>query len=148
MHNQRLAHDVPASHSRVKRAVRILEYHLHLAPHFAHRAPVKRVQVFALEDDVPFGRLVELQYAAPRCGLAAAAFAHQPKRFAPLNGEAHIVDRLDVRNLALKEDARSHRKVHLQVAHIQQDLFVGRSAVAGAVLRLCLCSGHPTSPNG
>ena len=48
----------------------------------------------AIVDDFARRRLVQLENGAPNGRLAAAGFAHQTQRFARVDGEGHVVHRL------------------------------------------------------
>ena len=92
---QRLADDVGDRQPRIQRAVRILENHLEPAPARAQFRPAQAGDVLALEHNAAGGRLDELDDRASERGLAAAAFAHQPDRFARRDGEAHVIHGAD-----------------------------------------------------
>ncbi len=162
----RLGHDVAHGHAWVQRGVRILEDHLQVAPHLPHLGAVERGQVAAVEDDVAFGRLVELQDGASRGRFTAPRFADEAQRLAALDGEGNAVDRLHGADLALEDDPLREREVHLEVLHIQQRLtisrggggvcagllgdgshasFLQRFQVTGRSFGLpkCPCPGHP-----
>ena len=119
VHEERLADDVPAGHAGVQRGDGILEDQLHVAPHLSQRLALEGDEVLALEQDRPGCRLVELQNAAARRGLAAAAFPDEAEGLPLLHVEADVVHRLDVPHPGT-EDARGHRKIHHEILDIDQ----------------------------
>jgi hypothetical protein len=58
---QRLGDDVAHGHARVERGVRVLEDDLHLPPDLTHLAAAEPRDVAPVEDDLPGGRLDQLQ---------------------------------------------------------------------------------------
>src|SRR5207244_2826206 len=122
LHEERLPDNIPRGHARVQGAVRVLKYHLHVATHASQLPPVYAAQVLAIEQDGASGGPVQLQYAPPRRGLPAPALPYQPERLSSSHDEAHVIDCLDVPYGALDEDARGHRKVHLEVLHLDEHL--------------------------
>jgi hypothetical protein len=71
MHLERLADDVADGHARVERRVRVLEDHLHPAPHAAHLLATEGRELGAIELHRTRRRLVELEDRAAGRGLAA-----------------------------------------------------------------------------
>ncbi len=117
-----LADDLAYFHARIERAVGVLENDLNLLPYRDQALLVELVQVDALEDDVAGRRVLELQDAAPRGGLAAARFAHQPEGLTLLDLEADVVDGLHVGDGLLEHDALEDREVHLEVPDLDERL--------------------------
>ena len=97
MNDQRLLDDVARTHARIQRRVRILKYHLHVAPGRAHPAAIERQDVLAAKPHLAGRRLDQPQHASAGRALAAARFADQPVGLALLDGEAHIVHGADDR---------------------------------------------------
>ena len=114
--DQRLADDAADAHARVQRGVRVLEDHLHLAAEEAQLVALDAAEVAAVEEHLAGGGPVELEDGAAGRRLAAAAFADQAQRLAAADEEGDAVDRLHVGDLALEDDARGDREVHLQVS--------------------------------
>src|SRR5206468_9238986 len=75
----RVPHDLPHAPARVQRGVRILEDHLHLAPHRVHRPAAEVRDVPPVEADDPAGRLEQPQQTAAERGLAAPRLPDEPK---------------------------------------------------------------------
>src|SRR6185436_17217106 len=71
VHLERLGDDLADGHARVERRIRVLEDHLHLAPHAAQLARRERRDVDALEPDAAARRPLEQQHAAAGGDLAA-----------------------------------------------------------------------------
>ena len=84
---------VADGHSRVERAVRVLENHLHLTAQRAHLALREAEQVAPVEPDLPRSRLDQAQREASGGRLAAARFADQRQSFPGVELEADVVDR-------------------------------------------------------
>jgi hypothetical protein len=101
VHLERLGDDRAHGHARVERRIRILEDHLHLAPHLAHGLTLQRGEVGAVEVHMAGRRAVELQDSPAGGRLAAARLAHQPQRLALAHEEVDAVDRPDLADLAL-----------------------------------------------
>ena len=115
VHIQRFAHDVRHGHARVQRGIRILEHHRRLR---AELLQVRfRLDGLAIVNDFARRRLVQLEDGAPNSRLAAAGFAHQTERFALIDGEGHIIDRLQRLGA---EEAHVDVKVFFQSFDFQQ----------------------------
>ena len=93
----RLADDLAHGHAWVERAVGVLENHLELAATGAQRFTAQLRDVLALEKDAPRRRLKEPDDGAAQRGLATAAFAHEPERFAGSELQAHVIHGLHMR---------------------------------------------------
>ena len=113
---ERFRDNVPDTHPRVERRVRILEDDLHVTPHLAHRRAAEREQVDVPEPHLTRRGLDQAQHAAPRRRLPAARFADEPERLAFLDREAHLVDSLRGRHGS--EEARSAGEVLGQAADV------------------------------
>ena len=141
VHLQRFADDVPHGHAGVKRGIRILEDHLHLAAHAAQllALDVRQFQIFAFvsEEDPTGSRPVELENGSASRGLAAAALAHQPQGLAPADEEINAIHRLDVTYVALNDDPLGDGEIHLQSFDSKQDIVAHSTAL--------LPSAHPPS---
>src|SRR5215470_9632425 len=95
--NQALLDDLSHRKPRRKRAVRVLEHDLHVAPERPHVFRVVAVDAVAEIDDRPFARHKPEQGKAER-GLTRTRLAYDTKRLALFDGEIDAVDRLDVTN--------------------------------------------------
>ena len=122
VHLHGLADDVADLHSRVQRAVGILEDDLDLLPYGDQVLLVQAAEVHALEDDVAGGGTLELQYAAPGGGLAAAGLSHEAQGLPLLDGEGDVVHRLDMGDGLLEDDALEDREIHLEVLDLDQGI--------------------------
>src|SRR5260370_34704020 len=80
-------------HTRVKGAVRILEYHLKISPPSAQLPAIQSRDVFAIEHYLAGSRFDEPGDGTPQSRLAAAAFADQPDSLARSNVEADAIHR-------------------------------------------------------
>ena len=98
----------------VERGERVLEDDLHFPAHVAHFIHAELAYVRAVEGDLAVGGLDEAQDGATHGGLAAAGFADDPERASFLDGETHIVHRL--------EHSGRHMEVFFEVFHLQQYL--------------------------
>src|SRR4029079_18192136 len=109
----RLLDDVADRHPRIERRVRILEHDLHLAPHPAQVLAAERRQLLAVEEHGAAGRLGQLEDAIAGRRLARAGLADDAERLAWSDLEADVVDRLDVVDRALDQEAPPDREVLL-----------------------------------
>ena len=112
-----------------------------MAAHASQLPPVYAAQVLAIEQDGASGGPVQLQYAPPRRGLPAPALPYQPERLSSSHDEADVIDCLDVPHGALDEDARGHRKVHLQVLHLDEHLVCRSGGAVGDAQQLHFVEG-------
>ena len=69
MHIQRLTNDVLHRHTRVQGGIRVLEDHLHVAPHLGK---VLLRDKLAIEKDLSGSRLVQMKQRTSNSGLSAA----------------------------------------------------------------------------
>ena len=90
----------------VERGERILEHVLDAAVQELCRTGRQPCDIVAFETDAAGDGLLEPDDAAARGGFPAAGLAHQPKRLARLDGEAHALDGMDARESAAKQAAR------------------------------------------
>src|SRR5205823_11381820 len=121
----RLADDRADLLARVQGAVGVLEDDLDAAAQRHQLAAVELGDIDAIIEDLALGRLFEPQDAAAHRGLAAAALADQPQGFAAADRQVDAVHRLDVADMAPRDEPLGHREVHPQPAHLQQWLRVG-----------------------
>ena len=99
----RVGDDRPHALARVERRVRILEDHLDLAPKRAQLPRSEMLDRPPLEDDLAVGRLEQAHDRAAQRRLAAAGLTHEPERLPFANREAHVVDGVHARDLALHD---------------------------------------------
>ena len=131
---QVLAHHLAHRHARVQRRERILEDHLHPAPHLEHALArqcqqVRHRSVHAVAHGA-IGGAFQANERASQGALAAAALAHQAERLAPANGQVDAVHRLDLTHYALQE-ASLDGKPGTQVLRLQQGRFGGSGGSRG-----------------
>src|SRR5262249_39966131 len=102
----------PPPQAWVEAGVRIFKDHLHPPLERRHRPPVlARADLDPIENDAASARRIKPDDATSGRRLAAARFAHQRKRLAPLNGEADPVERLDPEpGLALEHPLERRRR--------------------------------------
>ena len=96
---QGFAHDLPDSHPRVQAGGGILEDDLHLPAvrlHFEADLFLLIEDRCAVIDDLAVGRLDQADHRPPQRTFAASAFAHDPQRFSPENGEGYGLDSLHI----------------------------------------------------
>src|SRR5689334_16296563 len=115
--DQALFDDLPHRKARRKRAVRVLEYDLHVTPERPHALRIVAVNAVAEIDDRPFARHEPEQGKAER-GLARTRLAYDTKRLALFDGEIDAVDRLDVTD-DVPQEAALDREPHLQVLGLE-----------------------------
>jgi len=117
--HQRLADNVTHRHARVQTGIRVLEDHLHLAPHEAHGLRAQVDQVLSSEVHIPRRGLIKLQNGAAGGRLAAARFTHQAERFAAVDIKRHAIYRVHGADLAA-DDPAIDGKMHHQVFDAHQ----------------------------
>ncbi len=125
VHHHRLANDRADLLARVQGAVGILEDDLDAAPQRHQLATDELGDVDAVVEDLAGSRLFEPQDAAAHRRLAATALADQPQGFAAADRQIDAVHRLDVPDMAPRDQPLGHREMHPQAAHLQQRLRVG-----------------------
>jgi hypothetical protein len=101
----RLADDPADAVARVERGEGVLEDDLHAAAEGAELAFTAVCDVLAVEDDPARSRFVKPQDRAPHSRLTAARLTHQTERLAAPDLERHVVDRLDVADMAIEDEA-------------------------------------------
>jgi hypothetical protein len=111
----RLAHDPRDAVARVERGEGILEDHLHPATQFADASLATLRDVLAVKEDPARRRLVETQDCAADGRLPAARLADEAERLAPLDLKRHVINRFDVADVAIEQQAALDREVDLQV---------------------------------
>ena len=113
-----LRDDLAYGHARIERAVRVLEYHLHLAAVELQLFAVRARHVRAVEDYLPRRRVFEPQQRAADRGFATTGFADQAHCFAAPDFERQAIDRAHFRFRVLQKlHARAYGKVRTQIAH-------------------------------
>jgi hypothetical protein len=118
VHQERL-HDREAHReARVQRGEGVLEDELDVAPQRLQLALRQRQHVAALELDLPALAVDQAQQRAAGGRLAAARLAHQRQRFAGVEVEADLLDRVHAA-LHAAEKAAAHVEARHQVAHPQ-----------------------------
>jgi len=105
--------------ARVEGVVGVLEDHLRLLAHGAHRPPRQSGHVRAVDHHAARGRVDQFEDGATRRGLAAATLPHQAERLGSFHVEAHAVNRLDLADRAREDPARLVREVDAQVLHLE-----------------------------
>src|SRR5687767_3605063 len=101
--------------SRVERRERILEDHLDAPAQRPQLTLLEVRDVDAVEHDAPLGRLVQPKDRAADRGLPAPRLADETKRLAARDVERHAVDRADVADVPVEDDAAPDREVDLEV---------------------------------
>ena len=117
---KRLGQHGADGHARIQGGVRILEDHLHPAPHAAQRRAEQAHDLLAVELDAPVGHADQPDHGPREGRLAAARFAHQAHRLAAAHVKGHAVDGAHVADVALEDQSFLDREVDLQVANLQQ----------------------------
>src|SRR5690606_946598 len=127
-----LTDDVAYRHAWVEAGEGVLEDYLHLPAVLAHGGLVDLDDVDAVELDLTGGRLDQPQDAAADGRLARAGLADQTHDLTLLNGEADVLDGLDVGHHA-REDAAPDGEVLAQVVDFEQCVLIGRGVTQRAV---------------
>ena len=107
---QGLGDDLAHRHPRVERRVRILEDDLHITPNGPHLATRDRGDVVALEDDLPGGRLEQLDDRPAQRRLSAPGLTDNSERLPAPDGQVHPVHGPHLADGVL-EETRLDRKV-------------------------------------
>ena len=128
VHAQRFADDPPDRVPRVERRVRILEHHLHPLAQRPQLRLAEVCDVLAVEDDRATGRLVQAQQGPPDGRLAAAGLADEAERLAPLDRQRDAVDRLDVSDVPVEQEAAADRKPDPEVIDLDEARTVRHAA--------------------
>ena len=130
---QRLANDPADTVAGVERGEGVLEDHLH-PPAQRPQLPLAKVgDVAAVEDNPPSRRLVEADDRPADGGLAAAGLADEAQSLAAADRHRDAVDRPDVADVAVEDEAALDREVLLDVLQLDER--------AGSV-RTCLRRAH------
>ena len=141
----RLPHHPADACARVERRKRILEDHLHAPANRPQLALGQVRDVLSVEDDPPFGRLVEADERASDRRLAAARLADETERLAALDRERDPVHGLDVADVAVEDEAALDREVDLQPVDLDQRARPGGVAHAVTADRV---RSHSSSATG
>src|SRR5450756_2204095 len=120
-----LLHDAAHGHPRIEACVRVLEDHLHPAPHPPQRLALERRQLRAVEGDRACRGPVEADDRAPGGALAAARLPDEPERLAAPQRERHAVDRPHVARVPRDDEPLRDREVHRQVAYLEEHAVTG-----------------------
>ncbi len=120
MNIKRFANDIADLHARVERQIGVLKDRLNTAAEDQPVALVETLGILTIKDDLSAGGIKKLEDAARDRGLATARFANQPEHFALANCEADVINRLHVANMLLKQHPLGDRKMHFQIADVQQ----------------------------
>ena len=108
-------------HTRIERAVGILEYDLHPAPQRAQARPVEREDVVVLEQHLPRCRLLEPEHRASDRRLPRARLAHQSQGAAGGDRKRHAVHGAHRRLRASEAEPAALAGVVLhQIAHVDE----------------------------
>ena len=106
-------------HSGVERGVGVLEDHLEIEPAAAYGMAGEVGEVFAIEDDFPTGRALELHHGAGEGGLSAAGFADESEDFPALDSERDAIDRPDGIGHGIEEASAFLAEVDGEVADVE-----------------------------
>jgi hypothetical protein len=122
---QRLAQRLGRRPARIECQHRVLKDVLQPPAHAQHRRAViarqRRPHIHAMQPHGAAAGRGQMQDAARRRRLAAAAFAHQAQGLATADGERHVIDGMHVRAAHPPEQPAPHHRVALgQVIHPQQ----------------------------
>ena len=129
--------------ARVQAAHRVLEDHLDVLAAPAQLLTLEGGDVGAVDDDAALGRGLEVEDRLAERRLAAAGLADEPVGLAPADLQVDAVDGVDVADDLVEDDAPLDREVHLDAAHVDEDV----ALVVGGPGRgwwRCRSSGHLT----
>ena len=115
---ERLADRPPDRVARIQG--RELEDHLHLPSQRAELRFGEVRHVLALEEHPAAGRLVEAEHGPADGRLSAARLADQSERLASLDRQADAVDRLDVADVTIEEDALLDREPDTKLVELDE----------------------------
>src|SRR5262245_27125702 len=119
VHLQRLADNGAGAHARIQRRVWVLEDDLHLLPERPELSLPQPCDVAAAEAQDARRGLDQTQDGAANGGLAAARLAYEPERLAGSDGEAHVVDGIDLADRA-PEQPLAHREVLFEALDLEE----------------------------
>jgi len=123
---ERLADDAARGHARVEARIRVLEDHLHPPPDPPQLGTLQASEVHPVEADLAGGRLVEPDERSAGRALAAAGFADEAERLAPTERERDPINRPDVADVALEDQAFRDREPDLEVLDLHERPVRGR----------------------
>src|SRR5690554_5761088 len=91
-----LSNNFPHRHARIQRRIGILEHHLHQWRETAEvGGPITRWQLFAAEEHVIGGFVVQPQNSLAQSGLARTALPHQPQYLSLIDMQRHLINGMD-----------------------------------------------------
>src|SRR5215472_17971962 len=120
MHLHRLGDYVAHRHTRVERAVRVLEDDLNAAPQRHQLGILELGEINTVVEDRSRCWSVEQQDAAAGRRLAATALADEPQRLAAADGEGHAIDRAHLADGAPHEDSFGDWEHLAQAPHLEE----------------------------
>ena len=114
--DQGLLHRLKHGHAGVEGGVGVLEDDLHLLAQLTQLFLVDVGDVLAVEEDLAFGALQQVDHGTAQGGLAAAGLADDAHGGALGNGESHIVHRVELAvggiKIFLEVSCLDHRGIH------------------------------------
>src|SRR5712671_1158308 len=122
MHHDRLGDDLADLHARIERAVRVLKDDLDAAPQRQQLLALQLSDVDAVIENFTGGRPLQPKDAPAGRRLAAAALADQPQGLAAADRKIDPVDRLNLTDLAVRDDPLGDREMHPQPPHFEERL--------------------------
>src|SRR5262245_60576798 len=115
----RVGNDRPHALARIERRVRILKDHLHLASERAEAPHAEMLDGRSLEDDLAVRRLEQTNERPTQRRLPTTRLADEAEGLPLPNREAHVVDGMHMRDLALQE-ALPDREVLPDVPYLEE----------------------------
>ncbi len=125
--DERLRHALRDVHARIETADRVLEDHLHLAPHAPQPDRVVEQHGRPAPLDRASRRLEQTENRARQRRLAAARFAHDAERLTGCDFEVHAIDG-DEPAAGVEQALPSHGETHREIANPQQPVAHGRAS--------------------
>src|SRR5262245_31087487 len=112
---ERLADDPPDAVAWIERGERVLEDHLHPPAQRPQLPLAEACDVAPVEDDAAGGRVVEAQNRSADRRLPAARLAHEAESLPAPDRQRDAIDRADVADVAVEDEAALDRKVLLDL---------------------------------
>src|SRR5258706_9447191 len=113
------AHDLLDRHPWIERPIRVLKDHLKLSPSPSQFGAREIGNIFTIEADCSRGRRDKANDRAAQSCFPTTTLADQSQRFAGCNGQAHVIDRFDVRSYAAEEPVL-YREMNFEFANFEQ----------------------------
>ena len=124
MHLYRFTDDFSYGHTRRKRRVWVLEYHLEVGAHLPKSVAFEFFNVFPLKDNLAFRRFVQSKDGSAESRLSASGFSDDTDSVPRFEFERNAVHRFQIHGVALYK-ALGNREILFQIVHDENIIVVG-----------------------